>query len=255
MILDTHVHTSEGSIDGRISIFDTVAILKQKGYQGVVVTDHNSYKGYEAWVRSERTDFTVIRGLEYDTLDAGHMLVLLPDGVSGELFTHRGMRLSRVIDEVHARKGVIGVAHPYQCGSCGMMKRFRWNEDSQILRDIDFIEGINSHGNPCTDSFSVKLAEKYQKVMSAGSDSHTEKSVGLARTMTKQWVYNTTDLIDYIQSGCAMELEGEYLYSTFEPLHRALLRIGAVGYSAWNSIASRKIQHGLVREGLVRSGG
>ena len=41
-----HCHTKEGSLDGKVSIGDYIAILQKRGFDGMVVTDHNSYNGY-----------------------------------------------------------------------------------------------------------------------------------------------------------------------------------------------------------------
>ena len=47
--IDMHCHTAEGSIDARVGIVDYVKELINKGVDGMLVTDHNSYKGYEHW--------------------------------------------------------------------------------------------------------------------------------------------------------------------------------------------------------------
>ena len=51
MKIDMHCHTAEGSIDARVGIVDYVTELINKGVDGMLVTDHNSYKGYEYWQR------------------------------------------------------------------------------------------------------------------------------------------------------------------------------------------------------------
>ena len=93
MRFDMHCHTKEGSIDGRVSIADYIRILREKGYQGMLVTDHNSYDGYRFWKNEiseqEKQDFVVLKGIEYDTRDAGHMLVIMPEGVKMRLLELR----------------------------------------------------------------------------------------------------------------------------------------------------------------------
>ena len=49
MRFDLHCHTKNGYLDGRIDIEDYIRILKQKGFDGMLVTDHNTYNGYRAW--------------------------------------------------------------------------------------------------------------------------------------------------------------------------------------------------------------
>ena len=75
-----HCHTKEGSIDAKISIKEYIQILKAKGFDGMLVTDHDSYKGYRYWRSYLQNkdaavdNFTVLMGVEYDTCDAGHLL-------------------------------------------------------------------------------------------------------------------------------------------------------------------------------------
>ena len=74
MKFDMHCHTKEGSLDGRVGLEDYIRILKDKGFQGMLVTDHNSYDGYRAWKNQVKDgtaqDFVVLKGIEYDTINA-----------------------------------------------------------------------------------------------------------------------------------------------------------------------------------------
>lgn len=101
-----HCHTRKGSLDSKIDIQDYVRILKQKGFQGMLVTDHNSYNGYRNWVKLRRekkirTDFVVLKGVEYDTLDAGHILVIMPKGIHLRILEVRGLPVHMLIRIVH----------------------------------------------------------------------------------------------------------------------------------------------------------
>ena len=85
MKFDMHCHTKEGSMDGKVMIEEYIKKLKEKGFGGMLVSDHNSYDGYREWRDSIKgkihTDFVVLKGVEYDTIDCGHMLVIMPEGV------------------------------------------------------------------------------------------------------------------------------------------------------------------------------
>ena len=49
MKIDMHCHVKEGSIDSRVSVDEYITLLKRKGFQGMVITDHNTYNGYRYW--------------------------------------------------------------------------------------------------------------------------------------------------------------------------------------------------------------
>ena len=77
------------------------------GFDGFMISDHNSYKGCRAWdaIRKKSKKYknlTVIRGLEYDTRDAGHILVIMPDEVYLPILRIRGMSCKALIKIVHS---------------------------------------------------------------------------------------------------------------------------------------------------------
>ena len=110
MKIDMHCHVKEGSIDSRVGIEEYITILKEHGFQGMVITDHDTYNGYRYWKKNlkgkKHTDFVVLKGIEYDTRDAGHILVIMPEGVKMRLLEMRGMPLALLIDLVHRKIGM-----------------------------------------------------------------------------------------------------------------------------------------------------
>ena len=75
MKIDMHCHVKEGSIDSKVGLEEYITILKKHGFQGMVITDHDTYNGYRYWKNNikgkKHTDFVVLKGIEYDTRDAG----------------------------------------------------------------------------------------------------------------------------------------------------------------------------------------
>ena len=45
MKIDMHCHVREGSLDSKVGVEEYIMLLKAKGFQGMVITDHNTYKG------------------------------------------------------------------------------------------------------------------------------------------------------------------------------------------------------------------
>ncbi len=75
MKIDMHCHVREGSIDSKVPIEEFIKKLQSKGIGGMLVTDHDTYNGYRHWKNTVKgrkyKDFVVLKGIEYDTLDAG----------------------------------------------------------------------------------------------------------------------------------------------------------------------------------------
>jgi len=57
--------------------------------------------------------FCGLKGVEYDTCDCGHILVIMPFGVKLKILELRGLPGSILVKIVHAYGGILGPAHPY----------------------------------------------------------------------------------------------------------------------------------------------
>ena len=218
MKIDMHCHVKEGSLDSKVSVEEYIMLLKAKGFQGMVITDHNTYKGYRYWknhIKGKRhTDFVVLKGIEYDTRDAGHILVIMPEGVKMRLLELRGMRVSVLIDFVHRNGGVLGPAHP--CGekylSFANTKRYRISPE--LMKRFDFVESFNCCESEESNANALKLAKKYDKVRVGGSDAHKPDCVGRAYTILPEPVTCETELISMIHKKTAFETGGNYYHRT-----------------------------------------
>lgn len=189
MKFDLHCHTKAGSIDAKVPLWRYIKLLKARGFDGMLVTDHDSYRGYRRWESSEDSrstkgsgDFVVLKGIEYDTKDAGHFLVIMPDGVHLPVLRLRGMSVSTLVKLVHQMGGVLGPAHPFGTRSSSAMffKKIRQNPD--ICKSFDFIEGFNTCESALANHTAQQLAKRYNKPCTGGSDAHVEDYVGMAYT-------------------------------------------------------------------------
>lgn len=235
MRFDMHCHTKEGSLDGKLTLAEYVSLLKEKGYQGMLITDHNSYDAYRYYRKYKADpvfqDFVVLKGIEYDTIDAGHILVIMPPSVKLPLLELRGLSVSALIEIVHFFGGILGPAHP--CGEkyLSLCNTRRYRKNPHILKKFDFMETYNACEPPEVNEAAAKLAGHYGLAGFGGSDAHKEDCVGLGYTDLPDTIQNEADLIDYIRSGRPAGSGGEhYRYTTRE-------RIGAFNnillYSFW----------------------
>ena len=226
---DMHCHTAEGSPDSTVGIMEYIEILKSKGFGGMMVTDHNSYKGYEAYMDSglkTTEDFVVLRGIEYDTLSHGHMLIILPPGRIPNGIYHRGLPLRMLIRLVHENGGIIGPAH--MCGEpfLSFYSTGFWFKSPEIkksiLQSFDFVEGYNACESDENNRNARIAAYVYEKPMTGGSDAHRQNAVGLGWTLLPGSIKNEQDFIDHIRSG-SQNRRGGHFYgkSTKEKLGKA----------------------------------
>ena len=203
MKLDMHCHTREGSPDSKVSLLENIDLLKQKGYHGMLVSDHDSYKAYRYYdkLSCKPRDFVVLKGIEYDTVDAGHMLIIMPTGVKLPILELRGLPVVLLIEIVHHYGGIIGPAHP--CGEkfLSICNTLRGKMAKNIYRKFDFIEGYNACEDANSNIRAMQLAEEYDLPCFGGSDSHKADSAGLGYTILQENINNETDLINYIRSG------------------------------------------------------
>lgn len=235
MKIDMHCHVKEGSPDSKISLNEYIAVLKAKGFDGMLITDHDTYNGYRHWKKTmegkEHKDFVVLKGIEYDTRDAGHILVIMPQGVRRRLLELKGLPISILIDFVHRNGGILGPAHP--CGSAYMSytntKRHRKNPE--IIKRFDFIEVFNACEQLESNEKAARLAHKYKKIGIGGSDAHNVNSVGMAYTKLPRSVTCETELIELIRGKEEFEVGGILYNKTLKD------RLGKVSkvlvYSFW----------------------
>ena len=212
MKIDKHCHVKEGSIDSKVSLDEYITRLKEQGIDGMLITDHDTYKGYRHWKYKMKgkfhEDFVVLKGIEYDTYDAGHIICIMPEGVKMRLLEVRGLPVSVLIDFVHRHGGILGPAHP--CGEkyLSFTNTKRYFKSPEIMKRFDFIEAFNSCEPKESNEGAAKLAVKYKKPGIGGSDSHKPDCVGRGYTILPKRVTCETELISLIRSKVPIEAGG-----------------------------------------------
>lgn len=205
-----HCHTKEGSIDSSVSIYKYISEYRKLGYDGIMITDHNSYRGCKEWERirhlPECRGFTAICGIEYDTKDAGHVLVVMPDGIYLPLLKVRGMRCRKLMYVVHSCGGVIGMAHPFGAKSSSAMG-FRLMK-KELIKEFDFIEVFNTCESEESNSLAAELAEAYDLPGTAGTDAHQEHYLGMAVTEIYADIRSNNDFIKAVKQRAAITASG-----------------------------------------------
>lgn len=221
MKLDMHCHTKEGSIDGTLPLLENIEILKSKGYQGMLITDHDSYHAYEYWEElAEKPDFVVLRGIEYDTFEAGHIIVVMPSGVRPKVIGFRGLPINILIDVVHRYGGILGPAHPYGEIFQSYVNTRYGHHHMDLIKKFDFIESFNACEGGAANAAAGALAKLYDRPVFGGSDSHRTNAAGFGYTIIDEDIKTESELVDYIKAKKPTMAGGEFY------MHTARSKIG-----------------------------
>jgi hypothetical protein len=186
----------------------------------MLITDHNSYNGYRAWKNTLKgkkyKDFVVLKGIEYDTIDAGHILVILPEDVKLKIMELRGLPVQFLIDIVHKNGGILGPAHP--CGEkfLSITQTGKRKNQLAVMDKFDFVEGFNACEDSKSNRKAMQIARKYHLPVFGGSDAHKADCVGLGSTEFAGRITSESDLIALIKDKkeSASSCGGEYYHGT-----------------------------------------
>lgn len=180
--LDLHVHTSR-SPDAFTTFPDVVDAVRQKGLDGVAVTDHDVVCSFSS------KEIIIVPGIEVSS-NQGHVLGLgSTQPIPSELSPEHTMDLMK-------RMGYVVVApHPYSWLSRGL--------DPRLLRGVDAVETVNAKAFPF--GRSRRLAEEAARALNlpmvGGSDSHLPQTIGDAYTVIEVEDTTLEAIVMAIQSG------------------------------------------------------
>lgn len=207
---EMHCHTGTVSRCGRVAPEEIVKLYKEKGYSGIVVTDHYSpltfrpsrlacpqkeidfyLSGYRRMKEAAGDDFTVLLGIELrHYFTANDYLIYGID----EDFLYNGGNLMKVweksvLERANAKGFIVYQAHPFREG---------------IRRcNPDYINGVEVYNGKSTreqNNKAFEWAKKNNKLMISGSDFHTLKNLAKGGIITDRRIENNTQLIDVLKA-------------------------------------------------------
>lgn len=161
MKADLHIHSSYSN-DGTASPRDIVKIAKEAGLGCISITDHNSFAAFEEIKDAE--GIVVIPGEEISSKD-GHILAY---GIDRHIPS--GMSVKDTIDAIHAAGGIAIAPHPYRFWS-GIGEK-------NVIGEFDGVEALNGRSTPNINRKSRKLARRFGKAVTVGSDAHNPRHIG-----------------------------------------------------------------------------
>ncbi|MBP5607168.1 MAG: hypothetical protein J6X66_02720 [Lachnospiraceae bacterium] len=187
---ETHLHTVEGSACGFTPGAEYPAIYKERGYDGVFITDHffhgntrpsrelswheyvDAYmKGYEeAKKAGDKIGFKVFFGIE-ENFEGDEYLIY---GVDREfLYAHPTIphwTREEMIKWVHEAGGAVIQAHPFR--DRDYIKKIHLYPE-----DIEGIEGINTANTANDNLVALCYALHFGLMITAGSDTHNSRMI------------------------------------------------------------------------------
>ena len=165
--LDLHIH-SERSFDGCMSLNEIAALARERGLNGVAICDHDRVLEKAP----EYDDFLVIPATEVST-ERGHLLGLF---VKEPVETKR---FSEAVTAIHAQGGLAVIAHPFEHST-------DFGRLDDVMSRLDGVEIWNSRAdrkNKNANAMARELAQKWNKIVTAGSDAHVPEEVGSGVTV------------------------------------------------------------------------
>ncbi len=199
-LYETHLHTSQSSACAGSTGQDMARALKEAGYRGMFVTDHNwggnhcidSRLPWQDWVHAfcqgyrdakvwgDANDFSVFFGYE-----AGYQgTEFLIYGVDENwLMTHPEIRDAAVEEQyqlIHEAGGMVIHAHPYrEEWYIPEVRLFpKWVDGVEVLNATHSNPKSISHNDPVYNELALEYAKKYEFAVTAGSDIHSTNLFG-----------------------------------------------------------------------------
>ena len=174
MKIDCHCHTvySKHWFWGYDSINTPQEMVKaaiKRGMDGIAITDHNTVKGSLVGKKFAKKykNFLVITGAEFRSKE-GEVL-----GLGIKTNVPMNLSLEETIEKIHDLGGVAVIPHPSG-------KYFFKRTAVKDPLNADAVEVFNSTVIRRGNRMAMRLAKKYKKGITAGSDAHSISSVGNA---------------------------------------------------------------------------
>ncbi len=166
---DLHIHTAY-SMDCTMSLEQIIARCLEVGINCLAVADHNTIAG--ALKLKEIAPFPIIIGEEILTLGGEVIGLFLSQEIPSKL------SIEETVAQIKAQDGLVCIPHPYDRLRSSV---FRDQVFEDIMPEVDIIEAFNARSlSPGSSTRAWQLAQKYGKLVSAGSDAHTPSEIGNA---------------------------------------------------------------------------
>lgn len=229
---ETHLHTSETSICGRVRAAEMVAAYRRAGYHGLVITDHflngNSYaRKKRPW--QKRIDLMVcgfnaareagaalgmpiLLGCEF-SYEGGDFLTY---GISEQFWRDQpdiaDLSVDAYVARVHDAGGFVSQAHPFRAEwYMPPVVEKRWD----LVDAFEVINGSHEKKRRSWDEASLRMAQEHGLLQTAGSDAHSLLQVGTAALAFPEPFTSEADFLAALRAGIGVPTRVRELNVTF----------------------------------------
>jgi predicted metal-dependent phosphoesterase TrpH len=207
MVIDFHVHTTQGSADSNLNPLAMIDQAKTIGLDGICVTEHDyTWSNPEIEEHAKQQGIVLFHGIEVTT-EWGHIGAFGLDQYVGGIYKVRELR--RVINDVG---GFLIANHPFRYK---LDPRFQFIHKTppldlnnpaaatalEIFSFVDEIEVVNGACSEQENLFAHRVAQHLGRKGIGGSDSHSAPSLGCAMTVLERPVATVHELITELKAG------------------------------------------------------
>ncbi len=184
MKADLHIHSCL-SDDGESTMQQILDAAKEVGLGCIAVSDHNEWDAYGEL--KDNGEIIVIPAEEVSSSE-GHILAY---GISSKI--ESGLSIIETINAIHAAGGIAIAAHPY-----------RWVTGigaKNVTDDFDGVEAFNARSMAGANFKCTRLAKKFGKIITAGSDAHSPGHIGEAYVEFSDDCRTWQDVLEVLKKG------------------------------------------------------
>jgi len=191
MLIDLHNHTLHLSTDSGLSLDALLSRAKERGLDGVCLTEHNALWKDMARLEdaAKRHGIAVFLGMEVNT-HYGHTLVY---GVQS--FRNSMLNFDELCRVVESEGGLMVLAHPQWVGVG------RKPSMEIIGNHFHGIEVLNGEVSNETNDYVSAMAATLGKFGTGGSDAHSPAAVGKCATRFENPVTTTEEMVREMRAG------------------------------------------------------
>jgi len=192
MKIDMHIHSVCGNkFDSSAEPEDIIRVAKEKGLDGIVITEHNSFEDSEPWEEYKDSTLKIFRGVEYTFAHIGHILIY---GIESDhqLEEIGDFGISHIPDNILAEGYAMVGPHPFS--------RYGLGENWIPKYKFHALE-LNNRQSYENNLDTMRLARMYGFNLIAGSDAHKAEDVGECYTEFEREIGTIHDLVAELKAG------------------------------------------------------